>query len=73
MNPMSTVPFLGTNEINDNSEGYKTHTSLSVSSIFNEKQSLTLVATSIVFKSIINLCTITNVQIFKIYVLLNVQ
>ena len=73
MNPMSTVPFLGTNEINDNSEDCKTHTSLSVSSIFNEKQSLTLVATSIVFKSIINLCTITNVQIFKIYVLLNVQ
>ena len=33
MNPMSTVPFLWTYEINDKSEGYKTHTSLSVSSI----------------------------------------
>ena len=37
MNPMSTVPFLWTYEINDKSEGCKNHTSLSVSSIFNEK------------------------------------
>ena len=37
MNPMSTVPFLGIYQINDKSEGCKTHTSLSASSIVNEK------------------------------------
>ena len=70
MNPMSTVPFLGTYEINDKSEGCKTHTSLSVSSIFNEK---TIIGRYMNRIQINNLCTITNVQIFKIYVLFNVQ